>query len=162
MIFRIAVLLLLLQIGTPPAEQQRAGDKASIEGVVLRSESGEPLAHAQVKLTRVLKPDEGGKLVIFDGNDPETEGLPTFLTEGDGKFQLKDLPPGQYRLSVSRNGYTAQAYGQRFPNSPGRIIHLAASETLKNLVFRMVPAGIVTGRVRNATGEPVPGLGVSL
>ena len=163
MLSKIVALLLLLQTGTPPAVQQaQSRDKGSIEGVVLRSESGEPLARAQVKLLRLLPPDEGGKFVFFDGSDPETQGLPTALTESDGKFQLKDLPPGQYRLAVSRNGYTRQVYGQKFPSSPGRIINLAAGEAVKNFVFRMVPAGVVTGRVRDATGEPMPGLTVSL
>jgi 5-hydroxyisourate hydrolase-like protein (transthyretin family) len=99
---------------------------------------------------------------MFDGNDPETQGLPSELTESDGKFTLKDLTPGQYRLTVSRNGYSQQSYGQRTPNSSGKIINLASGDAMKNVVFRMIPAATVTGRVRDSLGEPVPGVAVSL
>ena len=80
--FKIATLLLLLQIGTPPATQEeRPVEKASIEGVILRSESGEPLGRAEVKLSRVLlEEDVGGGIVFFDGSDPESRGLPSVLT----------------------------------------------------------------------------------
>jgi protocatechuate 3,4-dioxygenase beta subunit len=154
-----ALLLLLVQIGNVPGTpQQQRVEKASIEGVVLRSGSGEPLGRAQVKLLRVVADDS-----TFDGaGDPETNGLPSVLTESDGKFLLKDLDPGQYRITVVRNGYAEQSYGQKSANSPGRIINLISGEVVKNVVFRLITAGTVRGRVRDTAGEPVEGLTVAL
>jgi 5-hydroxyisourate hydrolase-like protein (transthyretin family) len=156
---KIATLLLLVQLGTSSEiPQQQHIEKASIEGVVLRSGSGEPLGRAQVRLLRVL-PDD---FTFYGGSDPETNGLPSVLTESDGKFLLKDLDPGQYRMTVVRNGYGEQSYGQKTAKSPGMIINLISGEVMKNVVFRLIPAGTVTGRVLDTAGEPIAGLSVAL
>lgn len=149
-----AALLVLLQLA--PAE------KASIEGIVLGSVNGEPLGRAQVKLARVITEDDDRSSGFFDGTDPATRGLPSVLTANDGKFLLKDLEPGQYRLSAIRNGYALRFYGQKSANGQGTIINLTAGEKLRNIEFRLVKAGNVTGRVRDSVGEPVAGLDVTL
>jgi 5-hydroxyisourate hydrolase-like protein (transthyretin family) len=152
-ILRLATILLLLQVGTP-------SETASIEGVVLRSGSGEPLSRAEVKLTRVVAEEEAGGKFSF-GSDPDA-GLPSALTGSDGKFLLKDIDPGKYRLVVARNGYAKQSYGQTFPTRPGAIISITPGQAMKEVQFRMVPAGVVTGRVRDSSGEPGAGLSISL
>jgi hypothetical protein len=122
--------------------------------------SGEPLARTEVRLSRVLP--EGTQRPYIFGVDPEGEGLPIALTESDGKFLLKDIEPGQYRLTASRNGYAEQLYGQKGSSGSGTVISLIAGEWFTNLIFRLVPAGVITGRVRDASGEPVPGVDIGL
>jgi hypothetical protein len=80
----------------------------------------------------------------------------------DGKFSFKDLEPGQYRLRVQRNGYAGQEYGQRTATTAGTVINLAEAQQMKDVAFRLTAASIVTGRVRDSGGEPVPGLQISL
>ena len=125
--------------------------KPSIAGIVLRSGSGEPLSRAQLTLTRIA-PEVAGN----------SSAIRTVLTESDGKFIFEDLEAGEYRLSAARNGYTQQSYGQPRPNLPGATISLAAGQTLKNVTFRLIQAGVLTGRVRDTQGEPLAGLEVSL
>jgi 5-hydroxyisourate hydrolase-like protein (transthyretin family) len=147
------LLLLFLQVATPP-------EKASIAGSVLRASSGEPLARAEVRLSRVPS-DEGAGQFISNGGEDNAD-FPTVQTGNDGKFLLKDLEPGQYRMTVSRNGYAQQSYGSKNASRPGSIINLAAGEKKTDIVFRLQPAGVITGRVRDSSGDPVAGYGVTL
>ena len=85
-------LLMLLQVAVPQAGQSaRTSEKASIEGIVLRSESTEPLARAEVKLSRIAPEESPGKFFFGGGPESDTQGLPSASTETDGKFLLKDL-----------------------------------------------------------------------
>ena len=144
-LYLLAAFFLLFQ---GPAD----ATKASIEGVVVRSGAGEPLIRAQVTLTRVLQ----------TSTPSPPPPIPAAMTERDGKFLFKDLDPGPYQLRVARGGYAAQEYGQKTPQSSGTIITLTPGQQMKDVVFRMIAAGTVTGRVRDTSGEPVTGLQVSL
>src|SRR4029078_1979720 len=61
-----------------------------------------------------------------------------------------------------RNGYANAAYGSRAPNGQGTIITLAAGEKLKDILFAMMPAGVIAGRVRDDANEPAAGFNVTL
>ena len=103
------VLFLLLQAPVNPAQQPAKG---SIEGAVFQSVTGESLDRARVTLSR-LPPVQTGPI---SGPITPLPQIPPVQTEKDGKFIFKDLDPGQYRLSVQRNGYAGQQYGQRTRN----------------------------------------------
>jgi hypothetical protein len=149
----VALVLLLQGAGNPT--QQPA--KGSIEGIVLQSVTGESLDRARLTLSRLL-PQTGP----VSGPITLPPQIPPLQTEKDGKFIFKDLDAGQYRLSVLRNGYAGQQYGQRTATSAGTVINLTEGQQLKDLAFRLIPAATITGRVRDSNGEPVPGFQVSL
>jgi hypothetical protein len=148
-------LFLLFQGAENPAQQPVKG---SIEGVVLQSVTGESLDRARVTLTRQLPPQTGP----ISGPITPPPQIPPIQTEKDGKFIFKDLDAGQYRLSVQRNGYAGQQYGQRTAASAGTVINLTEGLQLKDLAFKLIPAATISGRVRDSNGEPVPGFQVSL
>ena len=50
-----------------------------------------------------------------------------------------------------------QEFGQRGPNQPGSILSLAPGQTLQDIVFRLIPAAVITGRVYDEEGEPIAG-----
>jgi hypothetical protein len=77
-------------------------------------------------------------------------------TDADGRFTLKNVAPGRYRLSVSRNGFVDQEYGQKTPNDPGSILTLAPGQEMKDLLFRLIPWSVIAGRIRNEDGDPMP------
>ena len=149
------VLLLFFQAPANPGQQPA---KSTIEGEVFKSASGEPLDRARLTLTRLLPPQTG------PSNTPITPPpqIPPVQTERDGKFVFKDLDPGQYRLRVVRNGYAGQEYGQRTATTAGTVINLTEGQQLKDVTFRLIPAATITGRVRDSTGESVPGVQVTL
>src|SRR5262249_23433055 len=76
-------------------------------------------------------------------------------TGADGRFALKNVPAGRYKLSVTRNGYVTAEYGQKKPSDPGTAFTLNAGEERKDLPFRLIPAAVITGRVFDEDGEPV-------
>jgi protocatechuate 3,4-dioxygenase beta subunit len=110
-----------------------------IEGVVLKAATGDPLRKAVLALTKV----EGR-------NEPNTA-----TSDANGRFQLKNLEPGRYHLSATRNGYARQEYGQRATHGSGTILTLTAGQHLKDVSFRLTPAAVIAGHVYDEDGEPV-------
>jgi protocatechuate 3,4-dioxygenase beta subunit len=74
---------------------------------------------------------------------------------------LQGSDPGRYRLKVSRTGFVTQEYGQKTPNDSGAEIRLVAGQILRDLLFRLIPWGIIAGRVLDEEGEPLPWAQVS-
>ncbi len=83
------------------------------------------------------------------------------VTDEAGRFELKGLDPGHYRLKASRLGYVASEYGQRKASDPGAVLTLRAGQEMKDLLFRLVPAAIIAGRILDDDSEPLPGVTVS-
>ena len=160
--FATAFVYLLLQAPvapTPPPELP----KGLIEGIVTRSATGDPLIRAQVTLTRMTPqapPPPPGQPTPTASTPPAQ--IPVQFTEGDGKFSFKDLNPGQYRLMVRANGYANQEFGQRVVFGPGTIINLTQGQAMKDVTFKMIQNGTVTGHVRDSRGDPVAGISISL
>ncbi len=122
---------------TPP-------EKSSIEGLVVKAATSEPLNKAWLTLRKL------------DGREP----LHITSTDARGRFVLRDLEPGQYRLWVERKGYVRHEYGQRAANRPGTILTLAPGQHLRDVVLRMIPTGAISGQVYDEDGEPTAGVRV--
>jgi len=123
-----------------PAASNLKTEKCSVAGMVVRKGSNEPIHFARITLTS-------------DGDDQKSlHGT----TAADGRFTFKDVPPGDYRVTVTRNGYVSEAYGARRPMDPGLPLTLSSGKHVDDLIFRMVPAAIITGHVRDENGEALP------
>lgn len=131
----------LLGQQTAPLSAEKPPEKCSLEGQVVKTGTGEPLKKAVVVLRRAEGRDE-----------PQTA-----MTDSAGRFRLKDIEPGRYRLWAARAGSVRQEYGQPKPNRPGIILALAPGQQVKDIVFRMVPAAVIAGRVNDEDGEPLAG-----
>ncbi|HYL10027.1 MAG TPA: carboxypeptidase-like regulatory domain-containing protein [Candidatus Acidoferrales bacterium] len=90
--------------------------------------------------------------------DAEGEKSWIAYTNEAGLFELKEVDPGRYRLRVSRDGFVPQEYGQRTPSDPGAVLSLSPGQNAKDLLFRMLPSAVISGRVLNEDGEPLPGV----
>jgi len=140
----ILVPLLLLVAG--PAQKTpnpvvSSADQCTVQGVVLKAATGEPLRKATVEIWQ-----EG---ILGKRSDAATDGT--------GHFELKNLDPGQYRLSVERNGYVRQEYGQTKPEGPSSFLTLSPGQKVSDITIRLIPAAVITGHVYNEDGEPVQG-----
>ena len=141
----ISVTFLLLQApSTLQAQQARPQDKASMQGFVVKMGTSEPISKAIATLTQI------------DGRR-ETY---TFTTASGGQFFFQNLEAGQYRLSVSRNGYVRSEYGARSPNHPGLPMTLVAGQKMMDVLLPMMPAGTIAGRVFDRDGEPLANVNV--
>src|SRR5882762_2176907 len=83
------------------------------------------------------------------------------VTGADGKFAIKDVVPGKYHMMVARNGYVSESYGARRPMEPGLQLNLPPGKKTDDLIFRMTPAAVIMGHVRDENGEPLAGAQVS-
>jgi hypothetical protein len=83
-------------------------------------------------------------------------------TDGQGKFVLKDLDPGSYRLVIAANGFVKQEYGQRVYGAQGATIILTADQPVKDLLIHLTPTGSISGNVRDSAGQPEVGVSVLL
>jgi hypothetical protein len=75
------------------------------------------------------------------------------VTNDDGRFVIKGVEPGGYRLSVSRLGFVTEEYGQRKPEAQGATLTLRPGQELKDLLFRLVPSAVISGKILDEDGE---------
>jgi hypothetical protein len=81
------------------------------------------------------------------------------LSDDAGRFQLTNLPPGQWRITVSKGGYFTWQVGQRRPFAPPPPITLTRGQRVTTDVA-LSRGGVIAGRVSDETGEPLAGLRV--
>jgi 5-hydroxyisourate hydrolase-like protein (transthyretin family) len=154
-----ALVLVTLQnpVPVPQLSQVPVG---SIEGIVLRADSADPIAKAQVLLTRVMPPPPPGANPATPVTPPPA--IPPVITDASGKFSFKELEPGTYRLAAIKNGFVRHEYGARTAGGAGAPISLPAGQSMKDISFRMTATAAISGRVRTSSGEPGAALNVQL
>ncbi|HYM10214.1 MAG TPA: carboxypeptidase-like regulatory domain-containing protein [Bryobacterales bacterium] len=121
-------------------------EKATVEGLVVKAGSGEPLQKAQVTLTGGGRPWPAA----------ETR------TDAAGRFLMANVEPGEYMLAAERNGYIRRVYGEADQAEAnifgaGTPLELEAGEHRRDIVFELIPAGVIAGRVLDEDHDPVPG-----
>jgi hypothetical protein len=155
-----ALLSFLILQNPAPSTQQTQVLLGSMEGVVLRADNSEPVAKAQVLLTRTIPPPAPGANPSTPITPPPQ--IPPVVTDASGKFSFKDLEPGPYRLAVTKNGFVRSDYGARTTGGTGAPINLPAGQSMKDISFRLVATAAVSGRVRTSSGEPGASMSIQL
>src|SRR5262249_25093779 len=124
----IAASVFLLSSQQAPTPQQKESAKGTIAGVVLRVGTNEPISGVRVSLTRLQAaptalpaapgasatpavPLPAGVTATVSiaqgagGLPIQQPPIPSVNTDGQGKFIIKDIEPGQYRVLVASNGF---------------------------------------------------------
>lgn len=105
-----------------------APNSGAITGLIL-DDNGQPVAGAQIIVDKV-----------------DTRNLMQFINTDDaGRFKTSGLPPGLYAMEVHWPGYILR------PNGIRPVTHRAG----EHLTFHLIKGGVITGRVTDATGDPV-------
>jgi len=76
-------------------------------------------------------------------------------TDADGRFELRDLPAGQWALTASKPGYVTQRFGQHRPYETVPPIEIADGQRFSGANFALARGGAITGRVFDDFGDPV-------
>jgi hypothetical protein len=156
----LIVALASILVAAPSAAQQLQMDPAEmaallggprkaktgtgrLRGRVTAADTGGVVRRAQVRIT---SPDIGAK---------------TAFTDGQGRYEFKDLPAGRFNVSVSKSGFVTIQYGQTRPFESGRPIELAEAQVMEKADFAMPRGGAVHGRILDEFGEPVADASVS-
>jgi carboxypeptidase family protein len=119
----------------PPAQTATA----VIRGRIVASDTGKPLGRARISANA---PELGG----------ETRSTSTSV---EGRYELKDLPAGRYTIRVTRSGYLPLQYGQRRPLEQGKPLQVADKQSMDNVDFVLVRAGVIRGQITDELNEPV-------
>jgi Carboxypeptidase regulatory-like domain len=147
----LTALLLASALAAQTPGRSSAGDKpkkkedCSIAGMVVKLDGSAPLKSARVELR----------------NAEDYSRAYAASTDVGGRFTLKNVERGRYRLTVTRNGFVTQEYGQKTPNDPGSILTLAPGQQVNDLLFRLIPWAVIAGRIRNEDGDPMPWVSVT-
>jgi protocatechuate 3,4-dioxygenase beta subunit len=126
-----------------PVPSVKPEDKCVIEGTVVNAVTGEALKKARLSL-RPLGAQNGVPGVPYGAN-----------TDGAGHFLIDDVDPGRYSFSASRNGYVSQQYSPTGNTRQGTTLTLANGQKMKDLVFKLTPQGVISGRILDEDGEPM-------
>lgn len=147
MFCRLALIASLAFNQGASAQEQPPGE---VSGRVISDETGKPLKGVEV---RARGP----------GNDKDfyVAGAKVAYTDKDGYYTITGLKPGSYTLFVNKDGFVpliddvqARSYEE------GLEIPISQGESRRNVDFRMVRGGIVTGKITAADGDAVIGQGI--
>lgn len=138
------------RFGAPPMISQprqplRPGEGGTIEGQVLDQATGAPLRKAALLLRRI------------EGRPGMGEPPNVATADEAGRFLIKEVPPGRYRLVGERNGYVRQDYGARSAGRPGTVLTVEAGQRVGPLQLKLTPHSVIAGRVVDEDGDPIPG-----
>lgn len=124
---------------SPRARRQRIDPlTSSIQGRVTTADTGAPIRGAEVRLSM----------------DGRFSRLAT--TDGEGRFEMRHLPAGEYRLVVSKAGFITLEYGQRRPFESASTISLREGQSATGNVA-LIRGGVIFGRVMDQFGDPSVG-----
>ncbi len=136
-IFVLSALLATAQESAPKA------NAASVAGTVVQEPGSQPLKKV---------------LVEFIAEDQKAGGNYTASTDADGHFRMENVLPGRYRLFLEKTGFAG--VNGRGMKSDVEAITVQAGQTTDDLLLRMMPTAIVSGRITDEDGEPMSGVRV--
>ena len=123
----------------PARDPVRAAGAGIMRGTV-RAVDGTPLRKVLVRLAGQA---------LRDGR--------ALYTGDDGRYELRNLPPGRYSVTASKVGYVPGSPGQTRTPGPSIQIDLGVGQAL-TLDLTLWRAAAITGQILDGYGEPVPGV----
>jgi hypothetical protein len=132
-ILRIALFVALVQ------DTAAQGPTAALQGTVSEMGRDEVVWGASVELRK----------------ESATTAAYGAVTGADGKFTFPSVQPGRYQLLATHPGHVPAEYGQNRMKGPGIPITLTAGQRLTDARITMTPTGAISGRVMDASGEPI-------
>jgi hypothetical protein len=134
----ITAALLAQQVSAPVAVTTR------VEGRVINTLNGEAVGKATV---------------VLRAHDEEQRLSYATETDGNGNFSVDNVQPGAYAVSAERPGFDMQSTGAT--GAPPPEIKVESGQQVKDLQIRLMPLGVIIGRVLDADGDPVRGATVN-
>ena len=115
----------------------------TIAGTVVKEPGSQPLKKVVVQVI---------------AEDQKQGGNYTATTDADGYFHVEKVRPGRYRLYLEKTGLVG--VNARGLKSDVNVLTVAAGQTVEDLLLRMLPTAILSGRVTDEDGDPMSGVRV--
>jgi Carboxypeptidase regulatory-like domain len=149
LILYTSTLLPLMQasVAGVPKAPKKTPPLCTVSGRVVTAADAIPLKSARVVLISEQKQDSATTRAFAATSD------------GEGRFTIKDVPAGRYQFFASHTGYVNQPY-QSNGTEKGALLSLRAGQQIKDVLFRMIPAAVITGRITDEDGEPMESIQV--
>lgn len=126
--------LSLVWLQTAAAAQTSSTQTYTLSGTVVNSVTGEPIARALVRASGVAQRN------VF--------------SDGEGRFQIDGLPPGQVTVSAQKPGYVNAAGSPAIPVEIG--------PNAAGLALTLLPQSAINGRVVDTSGQALEHVPVRL
>jgi hypothetical protein len=123
----------------------RPEDKCVLEGTVVNAVTGEPLKKVRLSLRPI-----GVQNGVAYGT----------MSDNAGHFLIDDVDPGRYNFAASRNGFVGQTYSPLGSTNRNVPLALSNGQQLKEIVFKLTPQGVISGRILDEDGEPLGNVAV--
>jgi len=79
------------------------------------------------------------------------------VTDDEGRVVFRELAAGNYTLTAVRPGYVRTFYGSSAPGrGPGVAVTVLEGQHVGGVRIRMLRGSVITGIVRNTSGQPAP------
>jgi protocatechuate 3,4-dioxygenase beta subunit len=140
--FTTCSLLVTLSLAQAPA----AAEPGRIVGRVTVAGTGAPVAGARVMLIAAAPPHA------------PLDRPPAAITDQDGRYTFNRVASGTYYLHIDKAGF-APLLEPETPRSAS--LQLAPGQRLDGVDRQLQRGAVITGRVVDSHGEPVPGVGVT-
>jgi hypothetical protein len=140
-----------------PAQSPSAAPSAqlcTVEGLVVGATTGQPLRKISLNLYNQHPPSSS---TISSGfTQPQ---LYSAVSDSTGHFVFSSVPTGEYLLTGQGDEYFYQLYRQHRHGGPA-VLRLAPGQDVKNIVFKLEPGVVITGKVVDEDGDPLAGVSV--
>jgi len=125
------------EAGAPAGKQQGVG---SVSGKVVQGGVGAGIRKA---------------VVTLEGENPLERQEYVTATDALGNFRLEGVAAGNYGVTIRRTGFVP---------SNGKVeqgrITVTAGQEMADLLYKMVPTGVIAGKITEADGDPLAGINV--
>ena len=133
------------QQASPSEHAQPSNDpsekRCTLAGTVTSANTGEPLRRAHIQLE--------------DEEDDDARPIEV-LSDAAGHFEITNVPAGSYELTAYREGYREAQYHEAASGGQGALLALAPGQKMTALTFRLWKLAVISGRVVDPDGDPVP------
>ena len=141
--FFLAIIVVSAILPVSAQESASPAKLSFIAGTVVTEPGSEPLKKALVQIV---------------GEDQKQGGNYTTLTDGEGHFRVEQVLPGRYQIFVERAGFVG--VNERGLKADTNLFTVRAGQPLEDVIFRMLPTAVISGRVTDEDGDPMPAVAV--